>query len=171
MASMITGRALGNYLSRLQCVGQTRSLASAAKASGSSASRPGVLAFIDGDGGAGATRTGRAWRSTELRLKSYDDLHKLWFILLKERNVLLTEKEWCRSNGRHWVNGNSNIYKVKRSMARIKGVIGERARALKAKREFEDRHNQEKSIEGLTQVADLASSPKTPTDGVRPRGL
>lgn len=96
-------------------------------------SQKGVMQFIDGEGGAGASRNGRAWRTSELRLKSYDDLHRLWFILLKERNVLLTEKEWCRSHGRHWVNGQSNLYKVKRSMARIKGVVGERLRALRAK--------------------------------------
>ncbi|CAN8074525.1 unnamed protein product [Agarophyton chilense] len=97
-------------------------------------SQDGVLQFIDSGTSAGATRTGRAWRTSELRLKSYEDLHKLWFILLKERNVLLTEKAWCKTNSRYWVNGPSNLYKVKRSMARLKGVIGERTRAYKAKR-------------------------------------
>lgn len=93
----------------------------------------GILGFLDKGEGAGATKTGRAWRTAELRLKSYDDLHRLWYVLLRERNVLLTEKEWCRSNGRHWVRGESNLYKVKRSMARLKGVVGERSRVYKAK--------------------------------------
>lgn len=96
-------------------------------------SQKGVLQFLDIGSSAGAKRNGRAWRPSELRLKSFEDLHKLWFILLKERNTLLTEKAWCKTNDRHWVNGESNLYKVKQSMGRIKVVLGERERALKVK--------------------------------------
>lgn len=96
-------------------------------------SQKGVEQFLDIGMGAGARRTGRTWRISELRLKSFDDLHRLWYILLKERNILLTEKAWCKTNGRYWSNGVSNTAKVAVSMARLKTVVGERMRATRAR--------------------------------------
>jgi hypothetical protein len=43
-----------------------------------------------------ARAPGRSWTAPELRLKSFTELHQLWYILLRERNVLLTQREEAR---------------------------------------------------------------------------
>jgi large subunit ribosomal protein L47 len=120
----------------------------------------GIRGFLDTGTSADATKTGRAWRTTELRLKSFDDLHRLWFVLLRERNTLLTEKAWCKTNGRHWVGGPSNLVKVKRSMARVQGVVGERARAYKAQQQHLVEDAESKGL------VDAVRPPKTSYAGV-----
>ncbi|KAL1215939.1 hypothetical protein V5N11_028935 [Cardamine amara subsp. amara] len=69
---------------------------------------------------------GRGWKASELRLKSWDDLQKLWFILLKEKNMLMTQHQMLQAQNMMFPNP-ERIPKVRRSMCRIKHVLTERA--------------------------------------------
>ncbi|CAH8505844.1 unnamed protein product [Heterobilharzia americana] len=72
--------------------------------------------------------SGRPWRKEELRLKSNDDLHKLWYILLKERNMLMTmEEEHSRCLER--MPNSERFEKVEESMENLMMVVEERNRA------------------------------------------
>jgi len=74
-----------------------------------------------------AEPVGRSWTVKELRRKSYDDLHKLWYVLYKERNMLLTESNLSRRHGYSMVQPERRK-KVRKSMGAIKHVLGERKR-------------------------------------------
>ncbi|RKP23126.1 mitochondrial 39-S ribosomal protein L47 (MRP-L47)-domain-containing protein [Syncephalis pseudoplumigaleata] len=74
------------------------------------------------------TYTGRAWRAAELRHKSFDDLHKLWYVLLKERNLL--SSQWAEAK-RYGITPQQfttfgREVKCRKSMARILTVLRER---------------------------------------------
>ncbi|KAI5077182.1 hypothetical protein GOP47_0007006 [Adiantum capillus-veneris] len=69
---------------------------------------------------------GRAWRAKELRLKSWEDLHKLWYVLVKEKNMLLTQKQILTSHNMNFPNP-ERMPKVRVSMCRLKQVLTERA--------------------------------------------
>ncbi len=70
---------------------------------------------------------GRSWSAKELRRKSYQDLHKLWYILYKERNMLLTEQQLSRRRQLTFPQPD-RFRKVQKSMGAIKQVLGERKR-------------------------------------------
>ncbi|CAI7917469.1 unnamed protein product [Closterium sp. NIES-54] len=45
----------------------------------------------------------RGWQAWELRHKSFEDLHGLWYVLLKEKNLLYSQKQMLQSQGRRMV--------------------------------------------------------------------
>ncbi|KAI8334764.1 mitochondrial 39-S ribosomal protein L47 (MRP-L47)-domain-containing protein [Chlamydoabsidia padenii] len=101
----------------------------------SSPSTGGLYQFFEnGEALPKRTWTGRAWKASELRLKSFDDLHKLWYVLLKERNLLATQREEAKRLKVHrlvWTN-TGRVKKCQKSMARIKFVLNERQRAYES---------------------------------------
>jgi hypothetical protein len=84
------------------------------------------------------TMTGRSWTPADLRRKSFNDLHGLWFVLYKERNLLLSEREKIKRMNRPMPPIEETRYiKVKRSMGAIKFVLNERSK-IKRKLEYEN---------------------------------
>nr|CAG4642031.1 EOG090X0DBE [Eurycercus lamellatus] len=90
-------------------------------------SRLGLMDFFDDpkNFGASEVKAGRSWTLDELRIKSNVDLHKLWFVLLKERNMLLTMEHNCREGVRLFPSP-ERIDKVEESMEHLEQVIRER---------------------------------------------
>ncbi|KAI5741715.1 hypothetical protein M8J76_016462 [Diaphorina citri] len=75
--------------------------------------------------GAEQVRVGRSWRKEELRVKSSSDLHKLWYVLLKEQNMLKTMEHECKEKFIVFPNP-ERIDKVQESMENLEDVIRER---------------------------------------------
>lgn len=92
--------------------------------------------------------SGRAWTAADLRRKGFDDLHKLWYVLYKERNLILSEREKIRKQQRPTTGAEEHRYiKVKKSMAAIKLVLSERTkiRNLIKKEEDSNQNNSTKT--------------------------
>lgn len=70
-------------------------------------------------------RHGRSWTLDELRGKSNVDLHKLWFVLHKERNMLLTMEEIYGKKCESFPSP-ERLAKVDQSMENILEVVEER---------------------------------------------
>ncbi|XP_071451048.1 large ribosomal subunit protein uL29m [Hetaerina americana] len=73
-------------------------------------------------------KVGRAWCKDELRIKSNTDLHKLWFVLLKEKNMLLSMEHESKEMMRLFPNP-ERLDKVEESMTNLEEVVRERNRA------------------------------------------
>lgn len=73
-------------------------------------------------------RSGRSWRLDELRIKSNSDLHKLWYVLLKEKNMLLTMEHECERLIELFPSP-ERLDKVQESMNNIETVVRERNKA------------------------------------------
>jgi len=106
---------------------------------------------------------GRPWSASELRLKAFSDLHKLWFVLLKEKNMLLTERAASRGaqpiGSVKFINP-KRLKKVRLSMARIKVVLGERQRVYaEARKKVTDLYTRTKYSQALEANR---ASPTTP---------
>ncbi|GAA6010638.1 hypothetical protein JCM11491_003005 [Sporobolomyces phaffii] len=74
----------------------------------------------------------RSWTSFELRRKSFEELHALWYVLLRERNVLLTQREEARRLRLDLTGFTAVPEKLRmcqKSMARVKQTIAERRHA------------------------------------------
>jgi ribosomal protein L29 len=77
--------------------------------------------------------TGRPWFASELRGKSFEDLHKLHFVLLIERNKLLSEKVRHRKYNLIFPSP-QRLKNVRVSMARLQTVLTERGREVEMER-------------------------------------
>lgn len=68
------------------------------------------------------------WSRDLLRLKSLEDLHKLWFVLLKERNMLLTMQHYYEGVDEPMPSP-ERLEKVAESMSNLRDVLEEREKA------------------------------------------
>ncbi|KAM4629199.1 large ribosomal subunit protein uL29m [Polymixia lowei] len=109
----------------INTVGQCRSLHT-------TISRRGLDEFFDLPDNWGETtvKSGAPWTAKILRTKSNEDLHKLWYVLLKEKNMLLTIEQEAKRQ-RVQMPSPERLKKIERSMIRLETVVKERETALR----------------------------------------
>jgi len=79
--------------------------------------------------------TGRSWKANELRLKSNEDLHKMWYVLLREKNALMADAcVYSKISGEKMPQ--ERLQKVEKSMARLQFVVRERKNLRENYRRF-----------------------------------
>ncbi|KAI0406133.1 mitochondrial 39-S ribosomal protein L47 (MRP-L47)-domain-containing protein [Xylaria palmicola] len=112
---------------------------------------------------------GRGWTVEELRHKSWEDLHKLWWVCVKEQNRLATaRKERSRLKLPEGANeGGVRLDEVRRTMRAIKHALTERwylwedARKLAATDPEIDLNN----VQSPFTPKDYFESPESPLEG------
>lgn len=77
-------------------------------------------------------KAGRPWTIQELRRKSFEDLHTIWYVCVKERNILERESRIYKTYLRE--SDNSNVFErqslvVRETMWKIRHVLSERQTA------------------------------------------
>ncbi|KAL6108012.1 mrpl47 [Pungitius sinensis] len=94
--------------------------------------RRGLDEFFDlpDNWGEPTVKSGAPWTAKQLRTKSNEDLHKLWYVLLKEKNLLLTLEQEAKRQ-RVPMPSPERMRKVQRSMIRLETVVNERESALR----------------------------------------
>lgn len=95
-------------------------------------SRRGLEEFFDlpENWGESTVKSGDSWTAKQLRAKSNEDLHKLWYVLLKERNMLNTLEQESKRQ-RLPMPSPERLTKVQTSMNRMDRVVRERETALR----------------------------------------
>ncbi|XP_067851410.1 39S ribosomal protein L47, mitochondrial [Heptranchias perlo] len=117
---------------KFQKIGLGSSLTLQCRSLHTSDSCKGLEEFFDDpkNWGEQTVKSGAPWTAKHLRIKSNEDLHKLWYVLLKEKNMLLTiEQEGKRQ--RLQMPSPERLKKVERSMVRIDSIVQEREDALR----------------------------------------
>ncbi|XP_055978082.1 large ribosomal subunit protein uL29m [Sorex fumeus] len=94
--------------------------------------RKGLEEFFDDpkNWGEEKVKSGAAWTCAQLRNKSNEDLHKLWYVLLKERNMLLTLEQEAKRQ-RVPMPSPERLDKVIESMEALDKVVKEREDAIR----------------------------------------
>ncbi|CAN7988460.1 unnamed protein product [Ixodes hexagonus] len=95
-----------------------------------SCAQRGLMEFFEpkDNWGAQEVKSGKSWSTDELRIKSNSDLHKLWYVLLKELNMLLTMEEAAKQACEYFPSP-ERIDKVRESMDNLETVVRERNEA------------------------------------------
>jgi len=97
-----------------------------------------------------------------------EDLHKLWFVLEKELNMLKTKEASKKQISDSFIDAN-RVGKVRVSMARLKFVVHERQLAYQKALEILDQEAQEKKPAGVKRHPSGLSQVKSMSRLVRER--